>query len=89
MQITLAKLGQTKLHPNPSGVGGVELAIEDVVVSSLVREKFLSGAANASAVVERSQIFLKLTKGVAEGQRVLSKMLGPQNPSFQTIIQRG
>jgi hypothetical protein len=39
VQITLAKLGLTKLHLNPSGRAGAELEIEDVVVSSLVREK--------------------------------------------------
>ena len=50
VQITQAKLGLTKLHLHPSGRGaGAELEIEDVVVSSLAREKTLSGAANASA----------------------------------------
>ena len=44
----------------------MELEIEDVVVSSLVRKKEpLSGAANASAVVEPIADFPKITKGVA------------------------
>ena len=53
VQITLAKLGITKLHLNPSYTGsrsGAELEIEDVVVSSLVSQgETLSGAANARA----------------------------------------
>ena len=39
VQIALAKRGPTKLNLHPSGVGGAVLEIEDVVVSSLVREK--------------------------------------------------
>jgi hypothetical protein len=52
VQITLAKLGLTKLHLNPSGWAGAELEIEDVVVSSVGQGETLSGAANANEVAE-------------------------------------
>ena len=37
--MTVAKIGLTKLHLNPSGWAGTELNIEDEVVLRLVREK--------------------------------------------------
>ena len=55
-----------------------ELEIEAMVVSSLVRENPLSGAANASAVVEPIANFPESDEGAAErGSESCLKMLGP------------
>ena len=65
----------------------MELEIEDVVVSSLVREKALSSAANASVGLEPIADFPKSTKGVAGGGRSLvSNARAPKN---QTIMRAG
>ena len=56
----------------------MELEIEAMVVSSLVRENPLSGAANASAVVEPIANFPESDEGAAErGSESCLKMLGP------------
>ena len=49
------------------GGSGAELEIEVVVVTSLVREKTLSGSANAGAVVEPVADFPKSTAAPGGG----------------------
>jgi hypothetical protein len=54
-----------------------ELEIEAMVVSSLVRENPLSGAANTSAVVEPIANFPESDEGLPRGSESCLKMLGP------------
>jgi hypothetical protein len=67
VQLTIAKLGRTKLNLNPSGAAGAELELEDVVVTSLVRENALGGSANAGTVVEPVADFSKSTAALGGG----------------------